>query len=196
MFSWIRRIRKIFRIKLCAELVYVHDLEDVPTIHADVTVRLNSVEEVSRLNEVWKVDRLRMLERFKRGDDCYVGLVSNNFVSYHWVQYSGFHYIQQASKYIKIESGDAWIYHVRVSEEMRGRGINPFVYAKIIQRSKELGIKRLWIYTAHNNFANRSGLEKCNFKLAGKLFSVKVNSTYYLLISSLKFIEKSSDYPS
>lgn len=189
MFYRLRRIRELFQIRVHEELFYEHTLQQVPRIQHPVglVVRVLKSEELSLLRKVWPVNLDRMLKRIERGDVCFAGFINNVICSYHWVQYTGIHFFQQAHKFVNVEKGHGWIYHVRVAEWAKGRGVNGFVYATILSEAKRLGKSKLLIYTSADNTSNQKGLSKCGFTITKKIVSLYFNRRYFAIFErSLK----------
>lgn len=189
MFYRLRRIRRLLQIRIHSELLYEHTLQQVAwTERPDgLVVRTLKKEEVSLLKEVWPVDLDRMLKRLERGDLCFAGFINNVICSYHWVQYTGTHFFQQAHQYVKVEKDQGWIYHVRVADWAKGRGVNGFVYATILSEAKRLSKSKLLIYTSADNTSNQKGLSKCGFTITKKIVSLYFNRRYFAIFErSLK----------
>ena len=94
------------------------------------------------------------------------------------------HWIQKANKWIPIQEGEFWIYHVRVKEEFRGNNVSPFVYSQILNIYKDLGFSKGWIYTSKKNDANIKGVLKNGFEKVATFHSLEINNQY-ILISSI-----------
>ncbi|TYB71627.1 MULTISPECIES: GNAT family N-acetyltransferase [Bizionia] len=163
------------------ELMYVHSLEIVQQVRPKIDIEVIELYEdnIELIHSVKYLDLSRLIQRLQRGDKCYVALVNNKPVSYHWVQFMGFHFIQQAGKKIEIKPGEFWIYHVRVAEAFKGNRINGFVYSEILNNAKVSGYDKAWVYTNFNNKANRKGLEKLGFQIDHRIYSVKFKNNYY-----------------
>ena len=183
MFYRLRRIRKLFPIGFHAEYVYEHRLESIPVVSCDssLEIRCISEDEVTSLLEVWNVNLDKALARLNRGDLCFAGFLSGRIASYHWVQYFGDHFVQQAGRTYPVLPGEGWIYHVRVAEWARGRNINGAVYAKILEDARSRGKKVIHVYTSAGNTNNQKGLLKCGFKLARKLISFRSGQRFTLI---------------
>lgn len=183
MFYRFRRIRKLFSLGIHTEYLFEHWLDSTPNVLCDpsLEIRVLSENELGSLRSVWPVDVDRMRERARRGDLCFSGFLSGKIASYHWVQYSGDHYLQQAGKYYRVSNEHGWIYHVRVANWARGRNINSAVYARIIRDAQERGKRALRVYTSSRNEANKKGLKKCGFVRTSKLISFRYGSRYILL---------------
>lgn len=175
--------RRIWHLwpKLNVEFVYTHDLVVIPVKNCRIQVSVFklSLENVSRISEIKKMHLDKLRQRLERGDHCYVTEFENKLISYHWVQYSGYHFIEQAGRTIKVKPGDFWIYHVWVSERFRNNGVNSMVYSYLLNEAKKNEYRRALIYTNKNNIPNRKGLERLGFDLTNIIYSFKINAKYY-----------------
>lgn len=185
MFYRLRRIRKVFQIRFHTEFLYEHLLRELPTLEcpSGLQVRTLKSDEAHLLQKIWNVNEAQVKVRFERGDVCYAGFIDDTICSYHWVQYSGLHFFQQVNKQIEVKPDEGWIYHVRVSDWARGRGVNSFVYATILKDASWMGKSKLFIYTGAKNTANQKGLLKCGFSLIKRIFSLKIREKYAFLFS-------------
>lgn len=179
-----RRLQALFpRVNI--ELVYTHDLTDIPDVQSKIPIRIDLLNKntINRINEVKRLNTERLIRRLKRGDHCYVAIPieTENLASYHWVQYNGRHFIQQAGKNVEIEDDEACIFHVRVADQYRGNRINGCVYRKILMDAKKENLKKIWIYTNFYNHPNRKGLEKLGFVKESKFYSLRIDRKYYQL---------------
>lgn len=183
MFYRLRRIRSAFQISTHTEFLYEHALHTLPEVEcpAGLHVRLLEKGESHVLQQVWNVNLDQLAKRWDRGDLCYVGFIDTAICSYHWVQYSGTHFFQQAHQQIKVKPNEGWIYHVRVADWAKGRGVNGFVYKRILEDARRSGKVKLFIYTGATNTANQKGLVKCGFNRIKEIFSVLYLRRYYLI---------------
>ena len=183
MFYRLRRIRKVFQIRFHTEFLYEHPLRELPSMECPAGLQMRTLksDEAHLLQKVWNVNEAQIKVRFERGDVCYAGFMDDTICSYHWVQYSGLHFFQQANKQIEVKPDEGWIYHVRVSDWARGRGINSFVYATILADASRMGKSKLFIYTGAKNTANQKGLLKCGFTKVKEFFSVSYGKHYFLI---------------
>lgn len=182
MFYRLRRIRKLFQIRINREYLYSHDLHDLSfELNQIGAIRIINDSELQLLQNVWSINEDQLRRRFHRGDLCYCCFIGGAIASYHWVQYSGQHFLQQAGKYYDVKPNEGWIYHVRVAEWARGRGINSSVYQRILMEAKGLGKSKLWVYTNARNKANQKGLLECGFRMRNIIVSLKVGDRYFLL---------------
>ncbi len=183
MFYRLRRIRKAFQLSVHTEFLYEHTLQALPDVGcpAGLQVRTLKSEEAHLLHGVWNVNMDQLKKRFERGDACYAGFIDNAICSYHWVQYSGLHFFQQAHQQMEVKQDEGWIYHVRVADSAKGRGINSYVYATILKDAVQMGKTRLFIYTGAKNTANQKGLMKCGFKKIKEFVSVLYLQRYFLI---------------
>jgi hypothetical protein len=163
--------------------VYEHTLHELPTIQRPegLEVKILKTEDLALLKSVWPVQIERMVDRIKRGDLCYAGFINDTICSYHWVQYDGAHFLQQAHQYITVKKNQGWIYHVRVAAWAKGRGVNGFVYLTMLADAVRLGKTKLFIYTSTKNISNQKGLAKCGFVKIEKLFSLFFYKRYFTL---------------
>lgn len=188
MFHRFRRIRKLFPLGFHTEYLFEHRLELIPFTSSDrsLEIRVLLEGELFLLHEVWKVDLAKAHSRVRRGDLCFAGFLSGRIASYHWVQYSGVHYLQQAGILYKVLPDEGWIYHVRVADWARGRNINSVVYSRILQDARERGKRLVHIYTGARNEANQKGLAKCGFTLTAKYYSIRSGNRYFLLFRHVR----------
>lgn len=173
--------------KLNVEYVYSQNLEDIPErkCRIPVTIFKLSLEDVHRILEIRKMPLGKLRSRLKRGDLCYVTEYENKLIAYQWVQFSGEHFIQQAGKIICVKPGDFWIYHARVLEEFRCKGINSKIKSDLMIEAKNNGYRRALIYTNKKNIPNRRGLERLGFELNEIIYSLKINKTYHQVYISI-----------
>lgn len=189
MFYWLRRNLRQLLPALNRELMYRHNLEFVQEVKPRIDVGIGELDEknIELIHSVKHLDLERLRQRLKRGDKCYVGYVNNTVVSYHWVQFSGTHFIQQAGKKVEIQPREFWIYHVRVAENYKGNRINGFIYNKILNDAKLSGYVKGWVYTNFKNSANRKGLEKLGFQIDHVIYSMKFKNKYFQIFKAIPF---------
>ena len=105
------------------EYYYIHELENIPEVSANININIDLLvkNEEKLLLEVWPVNMDQIATRLKEGhSECYISSIDNTISSYHWVQFSGIHYIQQANFHFKIIPNYLFIiYHVRVKDNFR-----------------------------------------------------------------------------
>ncbi|MDT0295764.1 GNAT family N-acetyltransferase [Mesonia ostreae] len=175
--------RRLYHLipKLNVEYVYTHNLKNVSQKDCRIPVEVFklSLKNIHRIVEVKKIPLDKLRKRLERGDFCYVTQVEGKLISYHWVQFTGTHFIQQAGRSIEVEPGDFWIYHTRVSEKFRGNGINGKVLSDLILEAKRNNHQQALIYTNKNNISNRKGLEKLGFKLRDVIYSYEMNRKFH-----------------
>lgn len=169
--------------KINVELLYYHNLNSIVYQKSSLKVSVFklSFNNIKRIIEVKKLNIELLKKRLLNEDECYVSEHDGRLVSYHWVQEKGKHFIQQAGEYIDVKNDEVWIYHVRVSDHVRGNNINSFVYCEILKESKSRGMQKVWIYTNKNNLANRKGLEKLGFIKSDIIYSINFNNKFYKL---------------
>lgn len=134
--------------------------------------------QVGRLEGVGWFDLDECLQRFERGDRCYVVSIDGRVAHYSWVQRSGSHPISEAGVSVRVEDGAFWIYHCRTAEWARGRGIYPATLAKIVNDCFAEGYCTAWIYTAKSNVASQKGIVRAGFGLVTTLRSLRMGSQY------------------
>ena len=137
-----------------------------------------SPQQVTDLLQIWNVDKTVMATRLDRGDNCYVVYKNSRA---HWVQNSGVHFVQPAGQYIQIAERELWIYHVRVAEEFRGKGVAGMVYAEVLKEFQALGYKKAWIYTSSVNKSNQRSLGKLGFEFHSYTVSLKIGKKFLAL---------------
>lgn len=179
----IKRFTRHLRPKIVEEYFYEHHLDNIPLVKPKIEVKVFLLNEnnIQRINEIKRLNIEYMISRLQNGSKCYVAEYEGKLISYHWVQSSGQHLVQQTSRYYSIKKDDAVVYHVRVKEEYRGNRINGYIYSRILKDCKSEGRRRVWIYTNKNNFANRKGLEKLGFVLHKKSLSIFFYKRFFLL---------------
>ena len=179
----IKRLIRNLRPELIRELFYQHELKTIPKVESKIPVEVSLLNEqnISRIAEVKKMSIATLKQRLDNGDKCFVTEKSGRLLSYHWMQSSGKHYVQQTGKWEEVNRGDAVIYHVRVHKDFRGNRINGFVYSEMLQYCQDHKYNRVWIYTNKMNASNRKGLVDLGFKVYKQTLSLKFNNHYYLL---------------
>lgn len=179
----IRRGLRLISLKIIKECMYFHNLNEIPVVNAKIEVSIQNLDKnnISKIQNVKHLNIERLIKRLERGDKCYVAIYENKVVSYHWVQFNGSHFVQQAGKSYVISDLECYIYHVRVLESYRGQGINQKVYSYILNDCKSENITKVWIYTNLNNKSNRRGIEKLGFNLNYIIYSLKIGEAYYSL---------------
>ena len=180
LYRFRRRLYHLFP-KLNVELMYVHNLDVLKQVEPKINLKFFklSSKDIYRIWDVKKLPLNKLKSRLESGDVCYTTEIEKYIASYHWVQYNGRHFIQQANEEIKIKNDECWIYHTRVSENFRGNKINSFVLSKILNEAKNMGLDKAWIYTNKSNYANRKGLQELGFELKSKIYSVEINKKFY-----------------
>ena len=180
-----RKVKKI-RIEIHKEIFYEHHLKNLSPPSGskiDITVTKMEISNVNILHQVWGVDLSRCEQRLLEGhSECYLSFNNGILVGYHWVQFKGKHYIQQANRYLILGEGrDFMIYHTRVKDEYQGKGINRFILSTILDDYLVKGFRRGMIYTSSNNISNRAGIEKLGFVKYAEIKSLLIGRRYYLL---------------
>jgi len=169
--------------RLHVEYLYRHNLNYIPTptYIKNFIIKTLTVDSIAELKEIWPVDEIEILHRFRNGSYCLIGYIGNEPASYHWVQFSGYHNFKPAGKTINVQKNEYWIYHVRVSDKFKGMGIAPYVYAHILSEAKQNQIKQVFIYTSATNYANQRSLSKQNFIHSKTFYSIQVGERYFLI---------------
>lgn len=189
MFYRFRRSLRKIRLRLNRELMLVHQFDNmIPVSHLDdLEIKQLSAEHVAMLQDVWPVDEKKMQKRLADHSRCYITQINGKCLSYHWVQTKDAHFIQQMGVSRHLPQGHAMIYHTRVAEEARGKGINAMVLARILQDLKDENFLCAWIYTNKHNHANLKGLKSIGFKLVKQLTSVEYYQDRFFGISKFHF---------
>ncbi|MFA0964684.1 hypothetical protein AB9P05_22950 [Roseivirga sp. BDSF3-8] len=156
-------------------------MSEIPEVEPRIPVKLTKLRpgEGQRIREVWPVPVQKTESRLKRGDLCYLGVVNDKAVSYHWVQTSGSHFVQPAGKDMVLNQGQFMIYHTRVDEKVKGKRINPFVICTLLKELKEAGYHQGLIYTASTNQANQRSLERVGFRKILQVKSLRIGKRFY-----------------
>lgn len=71
------------------------------------------------------------------------------------------------------------IYHVRVADQFRSKGIGTKAYYNLLVHMQKKGFNEALIYTGSNNIGNQKSLKKLNFHLDFKAKSVAVGREFY-----------------
>ena len=185
MFYRFRRKLQTFIPKLNKELIYEYRYHNVTQVESKINIEVGllSEENISDIHNVKYFDLSKIRERLERGDECYLAYHNGKAISYHWVQYSGTHLLQQSGQYYQLLESEACIYHVRVKKEFYRNRVASHIYTKIIERCLINEISRIWIYTNYHNTANRKSLESIGFSKSELIYSIKFGSRYYKLAS-------------
>lgn len=185
MFYRIRRIFSKVSIGLHTEFLYCHSLGSIPECiePKGISIQKLSVEHIHWLQEIWNINPKQMEKRLGENHLCYVSFIDGEPAGYHWVQQQGKHPITPAGKIIAVQPHEYWIYHVRVANRFQGIGISTYVYHKILNDAKILQQEKVFIYTSSKNAGNQRSVQKTGFVLMRKFFSLKVNHSYYALLS-------------
>lgn len=139
---------------------------------------LLSPAQVGRLEGIGWFDLSECLQRFQRGDRCYIVSIDGRIAHYSWVQRSGSHPISDAGLSVRVEDRAFWIYHCRTAEWAQGRGIYPATLAKIVNDCFAEGYCTAWIYAAKSNVASQRGIARAGFGLVTTLRSLRLGSQY------------------
>lgn len=190
---FLRNLKKM-RIGFHWEVCYSHDLENISNsfeINDNLKIQLIEPFSYAPLEEVWNINRGQLKKRWASGhSECFISLFNGMPISYHWVQYEGVHFVQQAGlniSFLGVKS--AIIYHVRVAEQYRGQGIGSAVYLYILKYLKKKGFGRALIYTSLENEANKRSLEKLGFTEDFRLLSIYMGDKFYALKNKRKLKE-------
>lgn len=191
-----RMWRKLYNLSISIhkEVFMFHNLDMIPLIpspNIDIDISILPFEDISLLTNIWPVNIAQIQNRFKsRHSECYLSSYNGAPIAYHWVQFSGRHYIQQASIDFELEGQNIFvIYHVRVAEEYRNKGIGRFVYARIINDYKSKGYTKALIYTSARNKANIRALIKLGFRSKYEFSALRIGKNFYPLSSRKKLKE-------
>jgi len=188
LYRFRRSLRKI-RLRLNRELMLVNDLAEVPSISVGnyPPIRILKSTEVNMLNDVWPTDAERMRQRLAETSLCYITTENKKCLSYHWVQMRGKHFIQQLGIHAVLPERQAMIYHTRVAEAAKGKGINSYVLTQILNDLKQQGYRKVWIYTNAYNIANQKGLNACGFVEHARLTSIEYYHDNFLALTPFQF---------
>lgn len=169
----------------------LHELEQIPLVASGIfpNVQKLALADVEVLNDVWPTDIPKMKQRLSETSECYITTENNTCISYHWVQLRGRHFIQQLGHNLTLPNNHAMIYHTRVAEHARGKGINNHVLTHILSDLKSSGFEKVWIYTNVKNTANQKGLKACGFIEFTRLFSIEYYHDKFFGVTSFRFPE-------
>ena len=179
----LKRFVRGFRMRFLREIFYEHNLESIPRYKSKIAMSIKIIDkdDILRINEVRNFSLRTLEKRLVNGDKCFVTEKESRFMSFHWLQTKGKHYVQPIGEWVEINDGEAVIYHVHVHNDFRGNRINGFVYSEILKYCKVNKINRVWIYTDKKNINNRKGLESLGFKIYKESLSLLFNNRYHQL---------------
>jgi ribosomal protein S18 acetylase RimI-like enzyme len=187
--AWVYLRRRIFsKIKKIipefgSELLYSKEIGGSVDLNMKgFEIRLLQSHELDFLKNVKaNIDNEISSSLLDRGDSCFIGIIENKVVSFHWVQTAGLHFIMSINQHVPIDHFQAWIYNVRVHKNYRGRGINGVVLAKISNELYVKGFRQILIYTKQKNLSQINSLKKFGFSKINRFKYLSFLNRYYRL---------------
>lgn len=104
------------------------------------------------------------MERYARGEKCFVALHRGRPVSYIWGA-AGPVGVEEIAMAVKPAPGEAYLYDAFTLEGWRGRNLYPSVLRRALEDGKAEGLKRMMIFVEAGNAASRRGVAKAGFVL-------------------------------
>lgn len=186
MWRKLHKLKANYGIQFHSEFFYSHNLNDFRNIpHPTIPIKTITLlpENEERLRDVWPINLNHIRKRWEAGhSECFITFANEVPAAYHWVQFRGIHFIQQAEYYYNLEQKNAFIiYHVRVSNAFKSKGISSFVYNTILQEYKKKGFSKGLIYTASTNIPNQKSLSKLGFKKDFDILSIRIGKKFHPL---------------
>jgi hypothetical protein len=143
--------------------------------------KLLAPEKVGTLSDIGPFDPKDGLDRFQRGDVCYLAFLGDRLAHYAWVQRSGSHPVTVAGVSVPIGSGEFWIYHCRTVDWAKGKRIYPATLQRIVNGHFAEGYATAWIYTSRENIASQKGILRAGFIQVSTLSALRVGRRHFRL---------------
>ncbi|MBQ7635311.1 MAG: GNAT family N-acetyltransferase [Bacteroidaceae bacterium] len=94
----------------------------------------------------------------------------NEYIGYACADFSSPHTIHGLGDF-RLDTGEAWIGPVFVKKQWRGKGLNPLMVAKLLNKLREAGIHTIYTCISGDNAASLGSFRKMGFKEWGRLGS-------------------------
>ena len=102
------------------------------------------------------------MERYTRGERCYLALHRGRPVSYIWGA-AGPVGVDEIGMAVKPGPGETYLYDAFTLEGWRGRNLYPSVLHRALEDGREEGLLRMTIFVEARNAASRRGVSKAGF---------------------------------
>lgn len=104
------------------------------------------------------------LERYARGEKCYLALHRGRPVSYIWGAVGPVG-VDEIALAVQPGPAEFYLYDAFTLEGWRGRNLYPSVLRRALEDGREEGLRRMTIFVEAGNLASRRGVEKAGFTL-------------------------------
>jgi len=160
-------------------------------ISIDMITRENSVDIIKYFPEK-RVDVFR--EKLKRGEIGIYVRHKGNVVGYMWRKDYDTRKRVKADGYIPLSGTFCHINFARVTEHMKGRGLQLLMLTWLINDAFSKGIPRIYTDMEHTNLVSMRNVVKIGFVECFRLFVVRVVINNELYNFSIKYRNKNSSY--
>lgn len=108
-------------------------------------------------------DRYLFQKRLERGEQCWTAQQDGRIVSYCWATRDAVE-IGEIRGLVRPRSDEIYLYDALTFAEYRGRNLYPALLQRILEHSREDGLRRALIFVLSDNVASIRGVEKAGFK--------------------------------
>jgi len=112
-------------------------------------------------------------EKFGTNDMCATAEIHGELVHWSWVAFNEA-YVGEIERKIRINSDSAYVYAVYTAQEYRGLGIASKAMEKICDYLYEMGVRKVYLYTRHDNFPMLRVAHKAEYQKIGTMRFIKV----------------------
>src|SRR6266566_3811883 len=114
-------------------------------------------------------------ERFASGRRCYLAWVDGALASYGWVSFKE-EWISELGLYIRLASGDAYLWDCATLPAYRGQGLYPALLAHIAAELRAEGLRRVWIGADTDSLPSQKGIIRAGFQPIADFFPAPATS--------------------
>jgi hypothetical protein len=137
-----------------AEILVLTDLAST-----SILAKFHEVENQSKTDTMSKA----YAKRINRGDRCFLLLINNEPVSYHWVASENV-YIETTDSLYDLPTNCCVIYDGFTSSLYRGKGYYRLLYSLSTRQLFEEGFRKVWIWVMRHNIVTIKAHDQLGFK--------------------------------
>jgi GNAT superfamily N-acetyltransferase len=127
-------------------------------------------------------------QRWSRGEVCYAGWVEQRFVHHSWVARNDT-YLGEVHGWLRLGSGEAYVYDCFTDGSCRGLGIFPAVLSHMGQELFIAGVSRIWIAVEQENRSSLKAIQRAGFRPAGSVSYRRVGTRVTRQVNGVPFGE-------
>jgi len=108
-----------------------------------------------------------ILQRFRRGDKCFVGKIGTEIVHYNWISFHCSDIV--AGRFIHLKNDEAFCYDGFTVEAWRGRAIHPEVNYRMLLHLQQTGYRRAYTHHEAETISSKKGLQLLRWESYGTI---------------------------